>query len=62
MLPCVGREHDRLSVTDSCRWRSGDGTSMLFRVSELLVNIAHFPKLYLVPVFRLGGVRTDAEI
>jgi hypothetical protein len=35
---------------------------MLFRVSELLVNIAHFPKLYLVPVFRLGGVRTDAEI
>ena len=61
MLPCVGREHDRLSVTDSCRWRSGDG-SMLFRVSELLVNIAHFPKLYLVPVFRLGGVRTDAEI
>jgi hypothetical protein len=57
MLPCVGREHYRLSVTDSCRWPGGDETSMLFRVSELLVNIAHFPKLYLIPVFRLGGAR-----
>jgi hypothetical protein len=28
MLPCVGREHYRLSVTDGCRWRGGDGTIM----------------------------------
>jgi hypothetical protein len=45
MLPCVGREHDRLSVTDDCRWRGDDGTSMLLRVPESLVNIAHFQKI-----------------
>ncbi len=28
MLPCVGREHYRLSVTDDCRWRGDDATSM----------------------------------
>jgi hypothetical protein len=51
MLPCVGRERYRLSVTDVrlsvtdvCRWRGGDGTSMRFRVPEPLVNIAHFPE------------------
>jgi hypothetical protein len=44
MLPCVGREHYRLSVTDSCRWRGADGANMLFRVPESLVNIAHFQK------------------
>jgi hypothetical protein len=48
MLPCVGREHYRLSVTDGCRWRGGDGTSMLFRIPEWLVNIAHFQKSALV--------------
>jgi hypothetical protein len=43
MLPCVGREHYRLSVTDSCRL-GADGANMLFRVPESLVNIAHFQK------------------
>jgi hypothetical protein len=44
MLPCVGREHYQLSVTDVCRGRVGDETIMLFRVPEWLVNIAHFQK------------------
>src|ERR1700680_2178044 len=44
-LPCIGRERAALSVTDGCRWRGGDGTSMLFRVPESVVNIAHFQKL-----------------
>jgi len=42
MLPCVGREHYRLSVTDGCRWRGGDETSMRSGFPESLVNIAHF--------------------
>jgi hypothetical protein len=33
-----------LSVTDGCRWQDSNGTSMRFRVLELLVNIAHFRK------------------
>jgi hypothetical protein len=45
MLPCVGREHYRLSVTDGCRWLGDDKTSMRFRIPELLVNIAHFRKI-----------------
>jgi hypothetical protein len=48
MLPCVGREHYRFSVTDDCRWRGGDGTSLLFRIPEWPVNIAHFQKSALV--------------
>ena len=44
MLPCFGREHYRLSVTDVCRWRGGDGTSMRFGVPAAMVNIAHFPE------------------
>jgi hypothetical protein len=44
MLAFVGREHCRLSVTDGCQWKGGDGTSMLFRIAESLVNIAHFQK------------------
>jgi hypothetical protein len=42
MLAVVGRERCRLSVTDGCQWKLGDGTSMLFRIAESLVNIAHF--------------------
>jgi hypothetical protein len=41
----LGREHRRLSVTDGCRRRGSDGPSLLFRVPEPLVNIAHFQKL-----------------
>jgi len=48
MLACVGREHYRLSVTDDCRWRGGDRASMLFRIPEWLINIAHFQKSALV--------------
>src|ERR1700726_4461164 len=44
MLPCFGREHYRLSVTDVCRWRGGDGTRMRFRVPAAMVKIAHFPE------------------
>jgi hypothetical protein len=44
-LPCIGRERAALSVTDGCRRRGGDVTTMLFRVPEALVNIAHFQKL-----------------
>jgi hypothetical protein len=44
MLPSVGREHYRLSVTDGCRGRGDDGTSIRFRVPESVINIAHIPK------------------
>ena len=53
MLPCFGREHYRLSVTDVCRWRGGDGISMRFRVPAAMVKIAHFPEFYR-PSDRLG--------
>jgi hypothetical protein len=53
MLPCFGREHYRLSVTDVCRWRGGDGTSMRFRVPAAMVKIAHFPE-FNRPSDRLG--------
>jgi hypothetical protein len=45
MLPCVGREHYRLSVTDGCRCWGDDESSMRFRVPKWLVNIAHYSKL-----------------
>jgi hypothetical protein len=41
----LGREHRRLSVTDGCLRQGDDGASLLFRVPEPLVNIAHFQKL-----------------
>jgi hypothetical protein len=44
MPPDLRRERAALSVTDRCLRRGGDGTSMLSRVPELVVNIAHFPK------------------
>ena len=44
MLPSVGREHYRLSVTDGYRGRGDDGTSIRFRVPESVINIAHIPK------------------
>jgi hypothetical protein len=61
MLPCVGREHYRLSVTDSCRWRGGDRTSMQQHIACLLVKIAHsrrFNKLghCVMPVLSEGGI------
>ena len=34
MLPCVGREHYRLSVTDGCRGLGGDQDSMAQRVID----------------------------
>jgi hypothetical protein len=40
-LPSVGRERAALSVTDKCRRRGGDGTSMELKVPAPLVNIAH---------------------
>ena len=46
MLPCIGREHYRLSVTDGCRCWGDDESSMRFRVPKWLVNIAHYSKLY----------------
>ena len=45
MLPCFGREHYRLSVTDGCQWRDDDRTSVRFRIPVSVVNIAHFQKL-----------------
>jgi hypothetical protein len=45
MLSCLGREHDRLSVTDGCQWRDGDGISMRSGVPESVVNIAHIRKI-----------------
>ena len=39
-LPCIGRERAALSVTDSCRRRGGDETSIGFRIRESVVNIA----------------------
>jgi hypothetical protein len=45
MLPCFGREHYRLSVTDSCQWRDDHRTSVRFRIPVSVVNIAHFQKL-----------------
>lgn len=45
MLPCFGREHYRLSVTDGCQWRDDDRTSVRFRIPVAVVNIAHFQKL-----------------
>src|ERR1700730_4382982 len=33
-----------LSVTDRCRWRGGDGTSMRLRVSTSMINIAHISR------------------
>ena len=39
-LPCIGRERAALSVTDSCRRRGGDETSIGFRIREYVVNIA----------------------
>jgi hypothetical protein len=44
MLPCVGREHYRLSVTDSCRRRGGDRDNMQHCIACLLVKIAHSRK------------------
>ena len=46
MLPCVGREHYRLSVTDGCRCWGDDEISMRLRAPKWLVNIAHYAKLY----------------
>jgi hypothetical protein len=43
-LPCIGREHDRLSVTDGCRWRRGDGVNVQQRMACRLVKIAHSRK------------------
>ena len=55
MLPCVGREHYRLSVTDGCRCWGDDESSMRFRVPKWLVNIAHYSKLYAAKI-SLGDV------
>jgi hypothetical protein len=44
----------KLSVTDGCLWRTGDGTSVRFRVPESLVNIAHIQRFkwrWLMPSF-----------
>ena len=74
MLSCVGREHYRLSVTDGCRWRGGDGTSILFRVPEALVNIAHMLKYTILKrafwrvsglsyeVYRSGGFKLGIDL
>jgi hypothetical protein len=45
MLPCFGREHYRLSVTDSCQCRDDDRTKMRFRIPVSVVNIAHFQEI-----------------
>ena len=44
-FPAFGRERAALSVTDSCRRRGGDGTSIGFRIRESVVNIAQSSKL-----------------
>ena len=43
-LPCIGRERAALSVTDGCRWRDGDGTSMRLRVPGLWSILLTFQK------------------
>jgi hypothetical protein len=48
MLPLLWREHDRLSVTDSCRWRGDDEISMRFGVLEhrsILLTFQKFSEL-----------------
>jgi hypothetical protein len=41
LTPWIRREHYRLSVTDSCRWRDGDGPNMRVQLRSRVVNIAH---------------------
>jgi hypothetical protein len=55
MLPCFGREHYRLSVTDGCRWRGGDWNNLQHCIACLLVKIAHSRK------FNKSGRRGAAE-
>jgi hypothetical protein len=40
----IGGSATELSVTENCRERVGDGTSMPPYKADLLVNIAHIPK------------------
>jgi hypothetical protein len=53
VLPCLGREHYRLSVTDGYRWRGGD-RNMPQCIVYLLVTIAHLRKFGM-------GIRSEID-
>jgi hypothetical protein len=44
-LPCIGRERAALSVTDNCRLRYDDQTTIRSSIRESVVNIAHIIKV-----------------